>query len=754
MKRRADAVGPTTRITLMRSPMAAPEMSPALLLLLAIAAAPAHSAVHLNWVSHNGAAALLAGGPFTATSKVTLVSSSTDSDSATTATTTTTTVPALDVSNAALKFRVPGASQAYDVSVDGSAPLCMNLPDPWWWQGDAGNSSTPDGWLRVFGRSIGLSSGTALKSTAELQADAAAAIARADYATAGEVLRRLQQSGAAASTTQLRLTPSSGGGEPVIIAATNTTEHDAFFEIPSSLALGSYTGELSNGLSTVACGTWRPLSMFLRPDPQAACGKSPPPSCDPTPQPCPAHASRTFCMTNNSAHQCDNAPAPCPPCPAPKPPPPGPPPPPVCPAELSQPAVPIHSTITIASPHKWDPTVFEVDCDWEKPLQQRSCGWYGARATTQLDDALAKARAHGGGIVHLRAGVYFIDGPLKIPDGVHLRGESIELVSIFFREVSSDAQSIGALVSGDSVEDGTEGVKPAESWAMTDLAIYVSGYYSTVVDVAPECGRFRMQRVRVRAAAYFGLQCNENNLDQVFEKQHGEKPRMCSSRGRYANFTIGQGNSIVELGGQNFEITDCDLLGTATILHTGGGSTGQRGCSSCAVTSTERYGVIARNLIWNANAAHWFDNAHEIIFEHNIIQPAGTAPAWGNNIDNYARGYSQHLFFGYNQYRQVWTGDREILTLDPLYGSYTGGVVAASNVSRDDKNVPNITNATQGKILLLDMCSHCHIDTGDLGGAATIIDGTGAGQYRRIVSAGARAPPPVLRVRVCVVCHV
>ena len=139
MKRRADAVGPTTRITLMRSPMAAPEMSPALLLLLAIAAAPAHSAVHLNWVSHNGAAALLAGGPFAATSKVTLVSSSTDSDSATTATTTTTTVPALDVSNAALKFRVPGASQAYDVSVDGSAPLCMNLPDPWWWQGDAGN---------------------------------------------------------------------------------------------------------------------------------------------------------------------------------------------------------------------------------------------------------------------------------------------------------------------------------------------------------------------------------------------------------------------------------------------------------------------------------------------------------------------------------------------------------------------------------------------------------------------------------------
>ena len=29
-----------------------------------------------------------------------------------------------------------------------------------------------------------------------------------------------------------------------------------------------------------------------------------------------------------------------------------------------------------------------------------------------------------------------------------------------------------------------------------------------------------------------------------------------------------------------------------------------------------------------------FDNAHEIIFEHNVIRPAGTAPSWGNNIDN------------------------------------------------------------------------------------------------------------------------
>ena len=49
----------------------------------------------------------------------------------------------------------------------------------------------------------------------------------------------------------------------------------------------------------------------------------------------------------------------------------------------------------------------------------------------------------------------------------------------------------------------------------------------------------------------------------------------------------------------------------------------------------------------------------------------------------YARGYAQHLFFAHNDYRQVWTGDREILTLDPLFGSFTGsGLIAVSNLTK------------------------------------------------------------------------
>ena len=43
-------------------------------------------------------------------------------------------------------------------SSDGTVSAAVNAPDVWWLQGDAGKSASPGGWLRAFGRSIGLGS--------------------------------------------------------------------------------------------------------------------------------------------------------------------------------------------------------------------------------------------------------------------------------------------------------------------------------------------------------------------------------------------------------------------------------------------------------------------------------------------------------------------------------------------------------------------------------------------------------------------
>ena len=70
-------------------------------------------------------------------------------------------------------------------------------------------------------------------------------------------------------------------------------------------------------------------------------------------------------------------------------------------------------------------------------------------------------------------------------------------------------------------------------------------YYSNVLEVGPSVSTFHMHRVTIRAAGFFGLQCNIDNQDQVFIKEHGGRPagQMCASRGRYANFSGTGGTS-------------------------------------------------------------------------------------------------------------------------------------------------------------------------------------------------------------------
>ena len=69
------------------------------------------------------------------------------------------TCPASVLSDTGLVFPFPADSERIVegrvVSDAGkSAPFALNAPTPWWLQGDAGDSSTPGGTLRIFGRSL------------------------------------------------------------------------------------------------------------------------------------------------------------------------------------------------------------------------------------------------------------------------------------------------------------------------------------------------------------------------------------------------------------------------------------------------------------------------------------------------------------------------------------------------------------------------------------------------------------------------
>ena len=582
----------------------------------------------LSWVSHPlrpGETAIVSGGALSNASNVTLTTASGKQCN----------LKAFDSSSdgAALKFTMPAATsiEAYDLSIDG-ASLPINLPEAWWWQGDAGHTSTPGGWVRVFGRSIGLPDPEVDSSTAEDARSALNnAVSRGDFRAAESLLREMQahadhmqRPATTKAVTKLRLTPVAAAGRAVVTASpieltalgTNASEYDALFLLPATLALGDFMMEISNGLATGAYPDgWMPVSMFLTPDAPAA------------------------------------------------------------------------ATLTVAAPRPWKTDVFAVDCDWARPIFERPCGWVGARSSKQLDAALAAAAANGGGIVHLPRGQYYIDGPIMVPDGVVLRGEAEQLVSIYFRETNPDVSPRPGLIFAN---------ESATAWAVTDLTVYVTHHYWSVFYVSARCRDWSLERVRVRAAAWAFL----------------SDPQVTSGRGnRLANFTREDVGEVVYLGGNdNYRIVDCDLLGTGIIIHTGAPRVDGGGTAS--------NGYIARNTLWNSNAAHWFSGIKQVIFEWNTVRPGGVELSWGNNVDNYEQGYAQHVWHAHNSFQHVYAGDRELMTFDPVYGDYNGpATVAADGVTLSVSALGN------GSIS----------DVNALGGMVSVLAGTGSGQSRRSV---------------------
>jgi hypothetical protein len=138
-------------------------------------------------------------------------------------------------------------------------------------------------------------------------------------------------------------------------------------------------------------------------------------------------------------------------------------------------------------------------------------------------------------------------------------------------------------------------------------------------------------------------------------------------------------NPLFWVHGMNWEISDCDLWSTWSVIHTSGIYAPKISGHNFLGWQTAKWGLILRNQIYNGGACHWFDQAKQILFEGNTC--IGNNPmTMGNNIDTYGGGYAQHIYLGSNHIAQVWGNDREVMTYDNAGQSYFGPVV---NVSAD-----------------------------------------------------------------------
>ena len=65
----------------------------------------------------------------------------------------------------------------------------------------------------------------------------------------------------------------------------------------------------------------------------------------------------------------------------------------------------------------------------------------------------------------LPRGQYYVDGPIVLADGVVLKGEAEQLVSIYFKEDNPDTSPRPGYIYANA---------SAEAWGVTDLTVYIT----------------------------------------------------------------------------------------------------------------------------------------------------------------------------------------------------------------------------------------------------------------------------------------
>ncbi len=152
----------------------------------------------------------------------------------------------------------------------------------------------------------------------------------------------------------------------------------------------------------------------------------------------------------------------------------------------------------------------------------------GAKPGEALLAALIKAEANGGGVVYLPRGRYPVKSTLIIPKNTLLRGEAMELVSLYWPDFDKPPAE---LVRG-------------MDFGLESLSLYCQNHKNVIAN-APNSTRTLLRHVRIRANCYFMIE------------EAGKE-----FRGRHGPASHKQCGAAVLLRGTNFEVVDCDISTT------------------------------------------------------------------------------------------------------------------------------------------------------------------------------------------------
>jgi hypothetical protein len=311
---------------------------------------------------------------------------------------------------------------------------------------------------------------------------------------------------------------------------------------------------------------------------------------------------------------------------------------------------------------------------------------FGADPTGKKDSTLPIVAAiehlggFGGGVIYFPAGRYRIDSilrsgvyiktPLKVPQNVTLRGESMELVSLWWPDQEEPLPSL--------IECGSD-------CEIEELTIYTQGKHSTIITGE---SNVTINRVRIRANCYY---MTNNNGGRHHEREVD------------VDFNDTSLGSAFAIWGDNLKITNCDIY-TSNICFD------VKHCSG---------GYIANNTVM-AKDFFFLSGCTECIFENNQFIGNQLTTGGSNFALHFGARVSKHNYLAHNTISHIYGGDHEAFTLDGHGNSYFGKVknIESNKLTLSDNWYKDVKQKgymgdSQGVVL-------------------SIVEGKGRGQYRWI----------------------
>lgn len=291
--------------------------------------------------------------------------------------------------------------------------------------------------------------------------------------------------------------------------------------------------------------------------------------------------------------------------------------------------------------------------------------------------ALDAAGKNGGGTVYVPRGRYMLTGDLIMSPYTMLKGESRELVQLFWNPLNWDTNELpNSLVSG------------THHFGLKNMVLWASRAWGVIMLTGPvnEQGNITLENLIVRQSAELS--------GKIYQVKANRDVVEAEINSRWTKTGI-------ILRGENLKIRNCEFNSSG--MYTFFAASGF--IQNCKF---ERKGT-------GINQPYMLVHPKGLIFEDCLKQADGYG--YAATVDESHDFYEARNVIPYN-----YTNDREAMTFDGGSGGYAGNIVSAKD------NMLVIPSDATNK--------YQWINNKWIGGGLFIIEGKGAGQFRRIKSHG------------------